>query len=139
MLSLQSSVHCLDDVYIAHWPRITLAVEGSNIQIKCYAVSKFDTELIFRFRKANHTLPPEAYGSNSKLTSYVTSSSLQLYNVTQSDNGVYSCDLLDIASTDRRTGTLVVYKGIVQWLYLCMYCVCYRSTPCCILHIQQDI
>ena len=134
VLSLHSCVHCLDDVYIAYWPKNTLAVGGSNINIKCYAVSKLNTELIFRFKKANHTLPPEAHGSNSKLNRFVTSSSLQLFNVTQSDNGVYSCHLLDIAWTDWRTGSLVVYKG-AHSIVVCVYAL-YVADP---LHVVSFI
>ena len=156
-----SSVHCLGDVYIAYWPRNTLAVGGSTIYITCYAVSKLYTDITFTFTKDNHTLPPEVSSSSIRFADYVISSSLILYNVTPSDDGVYGCQLLHIVKTDLRNGSLLVYKGThtisvcvcvcvcacvhvyecsmcVCMSVACVYmCVCYRSSPCCILHIQQ--
>ena len=119
-----SSVYHVGEIYIAYWPKTTLAVGGSDISIMCYAVSrKLDTELTFAFRKGNTTLQP---GPTSRLNDYVTNSSMVLRNVTQSDNGVYSCQLLHLVKSDWRNGTLVVYEGdnILISLQCARVCVC---------------
>lgn len=98
------------NIYIAYWPETTIAVEGSNINITCYAVSRDNRLTVdFTFRRGNNTLPSHTHGTVNR---FVTSSSLMLGNVSQSDNGVYSCQLLDIVESDWRAGSLIVYKGI---------------------------
>lgn len=98
------------NIYIAYWPKTTIAVGGSDINITCYAVSRDNRLTVgFRFRRGNDILPSHAHGTVNR---YVTSSSLQLHNVSQSDNGEYSCQLLDIVESDWRAGSLIVYEGI---------------------------